>query len=186
MSVRWPYHNVHSFIELLASPSSNNVRSLNIDTSSTGSPFDTIVSYFDDSVAIKPLTLNGWRRFSVSEERLSRGFGRTGNMELTKISYDYYSHGSNLTFTLGSGGPFMLASQFRVLHSIFDSHGSEPSSFLPIVAQFPNVNKINFHGIQKIHLPTVQAMLKSGGESIHSIKLVFLSKRPSLGMSKIL
>jgi hypothetical protein len=180
--------NVHSFAELLASPSStitSCVHTIDINTSSFGTPvFDIIAPYFKDLVAVKSITLYGWGMAPVSEENLSRGFGRIGNMELTRITFDSHSGWFSLTFTLSNSGPFTFASRLRVIHSI--THDIESLSWQPIVADIPYVGEINLHWIRDSHLPTVQAMLKSGGPSVHTIKFSFAFRQSTLGTSESL
>jgi hypothetical protein len=176
--------NVHSFVKLLASPSStiaSHVRTFHIYTHSVDVPvFDVIAPYFEEFIAVKSIVLEGFHLAPVSEESLSRGLGRIGTMELTGISYDLTDHWFGFTFTVSDGGPSTFSSRLRVLHSIIYGIGS--SSWLSIVAQFPVVTQLDLSYIRDIDLRTVQTVLKSGGQSIRTIKLYFF-RRARLGTS---
>jgi hypothetical protein len=182
--------NVHSFVELLASPSStitSYIHTLDIDVTRSIHirVFDVIAPYFKDMVAVKSITLYGFGSAPVTEENLSRGFGRIGNMELTGISYDFALWCDfNFTFALSNSGPFTFASYLRVICSALDVN--QPSSLLPIFAQLPPDSKVTLLEIRDIDLPTVQDMLKSGGPSVHTVKFSFSFEQSTLGTSESL
>jgi hypothetical protein len=180
--------DIHSFVDLLASPWSTIVSSIHTlhiylqDTSVDIPVFDIIAPHFEDFVAIKYLTLNGRQWVPISEESLSRGFGRTRNLELTSVSYDFFDQWLSLSFTLGNGGTFTFSPSLRVLHSALDG-SQQPPSWLPMVAQLPAVSRVDLR-VQESDLPTIRTVLKSGGQSIHTIKLRFPFERSVIGTSK--
>jgi hypothetical protein len=88
-SVDVKHSNVHSFVKLLASPSSTITNCVHTLVIEAVCAFDVIAPYFKDMVAVTSITLCEWPVGSVSEECLSRGFGRIGNMDLSGIYYDF-------------------------------------------------------------------------------------------------
>jgi hypothetical protein len=183
-TVRVRFDTVHTFADLLASPSSTiarHVHTLHIHFDSfVGIPvFDRIAPYLENFVSIKSISLQGL--VLASEYSRSRAFGIIGNMELETVSYDFHYRWFALWFTLGNSGPFTFSSQLRVLRSALDGT-SAPSSWLPIVSQFPTVGEVRLTSIERFHLPTAQATLKSGGPSIHTIGLDLSPLQPDIGM----
>jgi hypothetical protein len=143
--------------------------------------FDIIAPHFDDLVALKTISLCGRHLPLFREEYLSRVFGRIGNMELTELSYDFYRPWFGLTFTLGDSGPFTFASRMRALGA-----GMPGTKYwLPKVVQLPAISLLDLKIISDRHLPTVEAVLKLGGQSIRTIKLGFCIPS-STGTSRML
>jgi hypothetical protein len=198
-TVRVKWFNVHSFVELLGAPSSTiptHVHTLHIYLQSHlvmyrrnldfAPCLDVIAPYFEKFIAIKSISLQGRRWIPFIEGSLSsRGLGEIRNMDIESVYYNFSGNWFILTFTLGDSGPFSFLSRLRVLRSVLDD-GPIPWSWLPIVAQFPAVNHVTLNSIGELHLPTVQAMLKSGGLSIHTIELTFSVDQSSIGTSEYL
>jgi hypothetical protein len=191
-TVRVKWSNVLSFVELLAAPSStiaNNVHTLRIPLEGLDSHtiFDIIAPHLEKFVAVKIISLQGQQWFPIVEETLSRVCGRAGNMDLTEISHNFSEHNYPrflLTFALSDNGPFTFSSRLRALDSALDD-SPIPFSWLPVVAQLPAISRVDLFNIEENHLPTVQAMLKSGGQSILTIKLSFSRQHySSIGVSR--
>jgi hypothetical protein len=189
-TVRVEWSNVLSLVELLATPSStiaNHVHTLRIPLEGLDSHtiFDIIAPYLEKFVAVKSISLRGRPWFPIGDETLSRVFGRAGNMDLTEISHDFYEYRHprfRLSFALSDNGPFTFSSRLRVLRSAFvDS--TKKISWLPTIAQLPAVGRVDLFSIEENHLSTVQAILKSGGQSIRTIKLAFSVIHASIGTS---
>jgi hypothetical protein len=167
--------NVHSVINLLASPSSTVIRHVHVlhiylPTHADMTPvFDTIAPYLREFVSVKTISLRSWRWLPVREESLFREFGRIGNMELTRVFYDFSTPWMNLTFTLGDSGPSTFSSCLRTLCTI--THSRFPDLWIPMVMQLHAIGNVEMFYFRERQLPSVLATIKSGGESIHTVKL---------------